>query len=193
MIPHAYPAGTGWIEVITGCMFSGKTEELLRRINRARIARQRVVVFKPKTDVRYAVEEVVSHADGRVKCVPVSDAAEIPGLVGDAQVVGIDEAQFFERNLVSVATELADLGLRVLVAGLDQDFRGVPFEPMPELLAVSEYITKTLAVCMVCGAPANRSQRLVQRDVRVLLGASDSYEARCRRHWQPSVCRDATT
>jgi thymidine kinase len=187
MMPHPYPIGSGWIEVITGCMFSGKTEELLRRLNRARIARQQVLVFKPRIDVRYAVEEVVSHGDARIACVPVSDATEILGKVGKAQVVGIDEAQFFDARLVAVANALADDGVRVVVAGLDQDFRGVPFEPMPALLAVAEYITKTLAVCTVCGAPANRSQRLVHGDNRVLLGATESYEARCRKHWDPGL------
>jgi thymidine kinase len=187
MMPHSYPIGSGWIEVITGCMFSGKTEELLRRLVRARIAKQRVLVFKPQVDVRYAVEEVVSHADARIACVPVADAGEILARVGDAQVVGIDEAQFFDERLVAVANTLADEGVRVLVAGLDQDFRGVPFEPMPQLLAVAEYITKTLAVCTVCGAPANRSQRLVHGDRRVLLGATESYEARCRKHWDPGL------
>jgi thymidine kinase len=186
MMPHAAPAGTGWIEVVTGCMFSGKTEELIRRLNRARIARQRVVVFKPRVDVRYAEGEVVSHSDGRVACVPVDDAAEILRLVGDAEVVGVDEAQFFGPNLVAVCEALANEGRRVLVAGLDQDYRGVPFDPMPQLLAVAEVITKTLAVCTVCGGPANRSQRLVRQGERVLLGATDAYEARCRRHWDPN-------
>lgn len=187
MWTHPPAPGAGWIEVITGCMFSGKTEELIRRLNRARIARQRVVVFKPTVDTRYADEEVVSHSDGRIPCLPVASAADIPRLVGEAKVVGVDEAQFFDRELVPVVNLLADEGLRVVVAGLDQDYRGLPFEPIPELLAVAEYITKTLAVCTVCGGPANRSQRIVHRDARVLLGAGDSYEARCRRHWDPAV------
>jgi thymidine kinase len=180
-------SGGGWIEVITGCMFSGKTEELIRRLNRARIARQRVVVFKPRVDVRYAVGEVVSHSDERVPCFPVDNPADIIRLVGDAQVVGVDEAQFFDARLVAVCNQLADDGLRVIVAGLDQDYQGNPFEPIPQLLAVSEYITKTLAVCTVCGSPANRSQRLVRQESRVLLGATESYEARCRRHWDPNA------
>ncbi len=187
MMPHAWPVGTGWIEVITGCMFSGKTEELIRRLNRASYARLRVVVFKPKVDVRFAREEVVSHSSLRFPCVPVERASEIPRLVGDAQVVGVDEAQFFGAELVEVCNLLADEGVRVVVAGLDQDFRGQPFEPIPALVAVSEYVTKALAVCMVCGAPANRSQRLVSADSRVLLGASDTYEARCRLHWDPGA------
>ena len=185
MMPHAFPTGSGWIEVITGCMFSGKTEELLRRLERARIARQRVVVFKPRIDVRYAEEEVVSHTDHRIPCMPVAKASEIPRLASEADVVGIDEAQFFDQTLPPIASALADRGVRVVIAGLDQDYRGRPFEPMPELLATAEYITKTLAVCMTCGAPANRSQRLVQQETRVMLGATETYEARCRRHWDP--------
>ncbi|MEQ1566256.1 MAG: thymidine kinase [Myxococcota bacterium] len=185
MVPRAYPVGTGWIEVITGCMFSGKTEELIRRLNRARYATQRVVVFKPAVDTRYAVGDVVSHSHDRLPCRPVQHAAEIVREVGDAQVVGIDEAQFFDDELVGVANRLADDGRRVVIAGLDQDYRGRPFEPIPALMAVAEYVTKTLAVCMVCGAPANRSQRLVPRDTRVVLGAGEVYEARCRLHWDP--------
>jgi thymidine kinase len=181
---HGTP-GTGWIEVVTGCMFSGKTEELLRRVRRARIARQRVVVFKPKVDVRYAPDEVVSHTDDRIPCVPVVHATDILHHVDDVDVVGIDEAQFFDAELVAVVERLADEGRRVIVAGLDQDFRGRPFEPIPELLARAEEITKMLAVCTVCGGPASRSQRLVRGDSRVLLGATETYEARCRRHWDP--------
>lgn len=189
MIPRAFPgaAGTGWIEVITGCMFSGKTEELIRRLNRARYATQRVVVFKPSIDVRYAAEDIVSHSEYRFPCLPVDHASQILTLVGDAQVVGIDEAQFFDMDLVRVANRLADDGRRVVIAGLDQDYRGEPFDPMPQLMAVAEYVQKTLAVCMVCGAPADRSQRLVQRDAKVLLGATETYEARCRMHWRPDA------
>ncbi len=187
MIPHHYPNGVGWVEVIAGCMFSGKTEELIRRLHRARIARQEVVVFKPTLDSRYGTQEVVSHSDDRIPCIPVSEVRQIIESAGSAQVVGIDEAQFFDNSLIEVIEELANDGVRVVVAGLDQDFRGVPFEPMPQLLAVAEHITKTLAVCTVCGSPANRSQRLVHRNTRVLLGASESYEARCRRHWNPDV------
>ena len=186
-MPRAYPIGTGWIEVIAGCMFSGKTEELIRRLNRARYATQRVVVFKPAVDTRYAVEDVVSHSEARLPCIPVKNASDILTEVGDAQVVGIDEAQFFDNDLVDVANRLADDGRRVVIAGLDQDYRGVPFEPVPQLMAVAEYVQKTLAVCMVCGSPADRSQRLVQRDVQVLLGAKETYEARCRVHWQPDA------
>ncbi|HHO53726.1 MAG TPA: thymidine kinase [Deltaproteobacteria bacterium] len=186
MVPRAYPVGTGWIEVITGCMFSGKTEELIRRLNRARYATQRVVVFKPAVDERYAQRDVVSHSAQRLQCHPVDQASEMLHLVDEAQVVGIDEAQFFDRSLVEVANRMANEGRRVVIAGLDQDFRGEPFEPIPQLMAIAEYVTKTLAVCMVCGAPANRSQRLVARQAQFLLGATDAYEARCRLHWDPS-------
>ena len=187
MTPRAYPVDSGWIEVVCGCMFSGKTEELIRRLNRARYATQRVVVFKPALDVRYAEEELVSHSAFRFPCIPVDTASEILLKVGDAQVVGIDEAQFFDNTLVDVANRLADDGRRVVVAGLDQDYRGVPFDPMPQLMAVAEYVQKTLAVCMVCGSPADRSQRLIQRESQVLLGASETYEARCRVHWKPDA------
>jgi thymidine kinase len=185
MMPRAYPVGSGWVEVVTGCMFSGKTEELIRRLNRARYATQRVVVFKPSVDTRYAVGDVVSHSELRFPCLAVDTASQILRQVGDAQVVGIDEAQFFDGSLVGVVETLANEGRRVVVAGLDQDYRGRPFEPMPELMAVAEYVTKTLAVCMVCGGPANRSQRLVAQGERVVLGAADAYEARCRAHWRP--------
>lgn len=186
MIPRPFPSG-GWIEVVTGCMFSGKTEELIRRLNRARFAKLSVAVFKPSVDVRYATSAVVSHRDDRIPCIAVATPAEILKHVADVSVVGIDEAQFFDRSLVEVANRLADDGRRVVVAGLDQDYRGVPFEPMPELMAIAEYVEKVLAVCMVCGAPANRSQRLVRRDARVVLGAADAYEARCRAHWDPET------
>jgi thymidine kinase len=185
MTPRAFPVGAGWIEVVCGCMFSGKTEELIRRLNRARYATQRVVVFKPSVDVRYADAEVVSHSAYRFPCIPVDTASDMLAKVGDAQVVGIDEAQFFDNDIVAVANRLADDGRRVVIAGLDQDYLGRPFEPIPQLLAVAEYIQKTLAVCMVCGAPADRSQRLVNRDSQVLLGATETYEARCRLHWNP--------
>lgn len=185
MMPHAYPTGAGWIEVVTGCMFSGKTEELMRRVRRAQIARQRVAVFKPDVDQRYADEEVVSHRADRIPCIPVARASQILEHLDEVDVVGIDEAQFFGPDLPEVVTQLADVGLRVIVAGLDLDYRGRPFDPVPEIMALAEYVTKALAVCTVCGAPANRSQRLVHRDARVLLGAGEVYEARCRRHWDP--------
>lgn len=184
-MPYAYPPGAGRIEVICGCMFSGKTEELLRRLRRAQIARLEVLVVKPARDVRYGAHAVVSHNKDEVPCVAVSRVDEIAELAEGADVVGIDEAQFFDGSLVQVAEELADGGKRVLVAGLDQDFRGRPFGPIPSLMAVAEEVYKTLAVCTVCGAPAHRSQRLVPSDAQVLLGATEAYEARCRRHWDP--------
>lgn len=186
MIPRSFPS-SGWVEVIVGCMFSGKTEELLRRIRRAQYAKLDVAVFKPAVDVRYAVEDVVTHSSDRVPCVPVSQAADILKHAGDAHVIGIDEAQFFDVELVEVVNRLANDGKRVIVAGLDQDYRGRPFEPIPQLMAIAEYVQKELAVCMVCGAPANRSQRLINRDSQVLLGAQEMYEARCRAHWNPEA------
>ena len=171
----------GWIEAICGSMFSGKSEELIRRLRRAQIARQRVQIFKPKLDSRFSDDHIVSHSEMKMKSQLVGSAAEIPPLVdGRTQVVGIDEAQFFDLELVDVCNRLADMGKRVIVAGLDQDYRGRPFDPMPQLLSIAEYITKTLAICVRCGAPANRTQRTVDNAERVLVGATDSYEARCR-------------
>lgn len=179
------PQGVGWIEVITGCMFSGKTEELIRRVRRAQYARQSVVVFKPDLDRRYSDDSVDSHSGLRLRSFRVKVAEEIVPLVADAQVIAIDEAQFFDASLVKVAEDLANGGRRVVVAGLDMDYLGRPFDPMPQLLAVSEYIQKMLAICVVCGNPADRSQRIVKRDARVLVGETDAYEARCRLHWNP--------
>jgi thymidine kinase len=177
---------TGCIEVICGSMFSGKSEELIRRLRRAKIARQKVLAFKPRIDDRYDEEDIVSHDDRRIESVRIDDASEIPGYVGpDVQVVGIDEAQFLGSKLPEVCEELANRGVRVIVAGLDQDYLGRPFEPMPQLLSVSEYITKTLAVCMKCGRPANRTQRITQSTERVVVGASEVYEARCRHCFDP--------
>jgi thymidine kinase len=177
---------SGWIEVVCGSMFSGKTEELIRRLKLAAIARQRVQIFKSRSDDRYAQDEIVSHSDSRLRSELVSKAEDILAkLHPKTQVVGIDEAQFLGEGLVQVCQMLADRGARVIVAGLDQDFRGEPFEPMPALLAVSESITKLHAVCVQCGAPANRSQRLSIDDGRVLVGAADAYEARCRRCHEP--------
>ncbi len=186
MNPHLLPRDIGWIEVVTGCMFSGKTEELIRRIRRAQYARQRVVVFKPGIDIRYSEDSVGSHSGQRLRSFSVSSAADIPGLVGDAQVVGIDEGQFLGGELPDVCERLANEGRRVIVAGLDTDYLGRPFEPMPHLLAIAEYITKNLAICVVCGNPADRSQRVVNRDTRFLVGETDAYEARCRLHWDPN-------
>ncbi len=178
--------GTGWIEVIVGSMFSGKSEELIRRLRRAQIARQRVQIFKPAVDDRFSREAIVSHSEMSLPSASVSTAAELLAMVGDdTQVVGVDEGQFFDPELPAVCTQLAEEGRRVIVAGLDQDYLGRPFEPMPQLLAIAEYITKTLAICMVCGAPANRTQRLVVSRERVLVGATGTYEARCRKCWKP--------
>jgi thymidine kinase len=166
-------------------MFSGKSEELIRRVRRAQIARQRVQLFKPRVDDRYAEDEIVSHSDMKMPSQTVSTAREILDLLDDrTEVVAVDEAQFFDGSLVGVVDGLANRGLRVIVAGLDQDYTGRPFDPMPQLLAVAEYVDKMLAICMRCGAPANRSQRLVaSRDV-VVVGGSKQYEARCRRCFQ---------
>ncbi|MFN7144152.1 MAG: thymidine kinase [Myxococcota bacterium] len=186
MNPHLLPRDTGWIEVVTGCMFSGKTEELIRRIRRAQYARQRVVVFKPGIDVRYSEDSLGSHSGQRLRSFSVESATDIPPLVGDAQVVGVDEGQFLGNELPAVCEQLANEGRRVIVAGLDTDYLGRPFEPMPHLLAIAEYITKNLAICVVCGNPADRSQRVVNRDARFLVGETDAYEARCRLHWDPN-------
>ena len=181
-------AGTaGWIEVICGSMFSGKTEELIRRLKRARIARQRVEIFKPAIEKRFSENEVVSHDENAIPSTPVHAASQILLLAGDADVIGIDEAQFFDVQLVDVCEQLARSGIRVIVAGLDQDYLGRPFEPVPQLMAIAEYVTKLHAVCVVCGAPANHSQRLTAGDKRVMLGAGDAYEPRCRRCFVPSA------
>jgi thymidine kinase len=161
-------------------MFSGKTEELIRRLRRAQIARQRVAIYKPEIDNRYSEDRIVSHSGVSLPSIRVRDAGQILDNIGDVDVVGIDEVQFFGLDLVDVCEQLANEGHRVIIAGLDQDYLGKPFEPMPQLLAVAEYITKTLAICMVCGNPANRTQRVTRNDARVLVGAADSYEARCR-------------
>ncbi|PYQ19134.1 MAG: thymidine kinase [Acidobacteria bacterium] len=182
--------GAGWVEVITGSMFSGKSEELIRRIRRAQIARQKVQIFKPRVDDRYVADHIVSHSEMKMPSQVVRSAREILDLVEpDTEVVGIDEGQFFDLSLVEVVNTLADRGVRVIVAGLDQDYLGRPFEPMPQLLAVAEYVDKTLAICMQCGAPANRSQRLVAATGRVVVGGSEQYEARCRRCFRPGVER----
>jgi thymidine kinase len=182
---HSVPRNTGWIEVVCGCMFSGKTEELIRRARRAEIAKQKVSIFKPRIDNRYSAQHIVSHSEQSLTSTVVDDASEILTLSADAQVVGVDEGQFFKANLVDVCEQLANEGKRVIVAGLDQDYRGKPFEPMPQLLAVAEYITKTLAICVVCGNPADRTQRKTQSADRVLVGAKDIYEARCRHCFEP--------
>ena len=181
-------AHQGWIEVITGSMFSGKSEELIRRVRRAEIARQHVQVFKPRLDDRFAHDYVVSHSDIRFAAESVGSARELLDAVRPAtEVVAIDEGQFFDLELPAVCSRLANGGRRVIVAGLDQDYLGKPFEPMPQLLAIAEYITKTLAICMVCGNPANHTQRLVPSQERVLLGAQGAYEARCRHCFDPTL------
>jgi thymidine kinase len=181
-------AKPGWIEVITGSMFSGKSEELIRRLRRAQIARQRVQIFKPAIDNRYSDDQIVSHSAMTIPSEPVSSARALAAQVrDDTEVVGIDEGQFFDADLPAVATALARAGKRVIIAGLDTDYLGKPFEPMPQLLAIAEYITKTLAICMVCGGPANHTQRLVASTERVLVGASGTYEARCRHCFDPEL------
>jgi thymidine kinase len=182
----------GWIEVIAGSMFSGKSEELIRRLRRAKIARQRVQVFKPRIDVRYSHDHIVSHSEMRHESSTVETAAELLSKVEkETEVVGIDEGQFFDNDLVAVANELAGRGMRVIIAGLDQDYTGKPFEPMPQLLAIAEYITKTHAICVRCGQPANYSQRTFDSEERVAVGAGGMYEARCRRCFVPHA--DAPT
>ena len=176
----------GWIEVICGPMFSGKSEELIRRLRRAEIARQRVQVFKPLVDDRFATDEIVSHSAMRIDAERVPHARQIlERLDARTQVVGIDEAQFFDERLVEVCERLANLGKRVVVAGLDQDFLGCPFEPIPQLLAKAEEITKTLAICVRCGNPANFTQRIVENEERIVVGGASAYEARCRQCFEP--------
>jgi thymidine kinase len=183
---HVQRGNLGWIEVICGSMFSGKSEELIRRLRRAQIARQRVQIFKPKLDSRFSEDHIVSHSEMKIRSQLVSQAREILDLLdGRTQVIGIDEGQFFDMDLAYVCNNLADSGKRVIVAGLDQDFRGKPFDPMPQLLSIAEYITKTLAICVRCGAPANRTQRLVENPDRLLVGETDAYEARCRLCFDP--------
>lgn len=176
----------GWIEVICGSMFSGKSEELIRRLRRTIIAKQRVQIFKPVIDSRFSEAEIVSHSEMRMPSISVSSSAELLARVDHrTEVVGVDEAQFFDEGVVEVAQRLADQGKRVIIAGLDKDFRGQPFGPIPALMAVAEDVTKTLAICMRCGSPANNTQRLVESDELVVVGAQGVYEARCRRCYEP--------
>lgn len=179
----------GWVECITGSMFSGKSEELIRRLRRGLYAKQKVIVFKPQIDDRYSEDEVVSHNGNKVKAYNVKHSNEIINLVNhDIDIVAIDEIQFFDNEVVDVVTTLANRGHRVIVAGLDMDFKGVPFEPVPELMAIAEHVTKLQAVCSVCGAPSSRTQRLINgepahiNDPIILIGAKESYEPRCREH-----------
>ena len=184
--PH--PTASGWIEVITGSMFSWKSEELIRRLRRAQIARQKVQIFKPHVDSRYSDDHIISHSEMRIPSENLQSSRDLLARVlPNTEVVGIDEGQFFDAELPAVCNALANQGKRVIVAGLDQDYLGKPFEPMPQLLAIAEYITKTLAICMVCGAPANHTQRLVASSERVVVGGSGTYEARCRRCFDSSL------
>jgi len=188
---HHYTPKPGWLEVITGSMFSGKSEELIRRLRRAQIAKQHVQIFKPALDNRFSEDEIVSHSEMKIPSTNVSTARELfEKVLPETEVVGVDEGQFFDAELPAIVSRLADEGKRVIVAGLDTDYLGKPFEPMPQLLAIAEYITKTLAICMVCGGPANHTQRLVASNERVLVGASGTYEARCRHCFDPSLGKE---
>ena len=170
----------GWIEVVCGSMFSGKTEELIRRMKRAKFAKQNVEIFKPGIDTRYDEEMVVSHDANEIHSTPVPSSSNIPILATDVDVVGIDEAQFFDDGLVAVCNQLANSGIRVIVAGLDMDYKGVPFGPMPGIMANAEYVTKVHAICMKCGDLANHSHRIIDKEELVLLGEVDEYEPLCR-------------
>lgn len=178
---NTVPRHAGWIEVVCGSMFSGKTEELIRRLKRAQIGRLKVQCFKPVIDDRYSKDHVMSHDASKIQSVPLEKAWQILERVDDnTRVVGIDEAQFFDETLVEVCQKLANRGVRVILAGLDMDYRGHPFEPIPKLLAVAEHVTKLNAICMQCGGPASRTQRIVASDERIAVGSKDMYEARCR-------------
>ena len=180
----------GWIEVVAGSMFSGKTEELIRRLKRAKYAKQRVEIFKPQIDTRYSDQEVVSHDSNSILSTPVSSSGNILLLAHNVDVVGIDEAQFFDMNLPNVCNQLADQGIRVIVAGLDMDFRGVPFGPIPALCAVADEVTKVHAICVRCGSLAYASHRLVKNDSQVMLGEKLEYEPLCRDCFQKAVEED---
>ena len=176
----SHQKNSGSIEVITGSMFSGKTEELIRRLRRAKFARQQVEIFKPVIDTRYSMKEVVSHDENTIHSTPVENSANILLLTGNVHVVAIDEAQFFDKGLVEVCRKLADMGIRVIVAGLDMDFKGQPFGPMPGLMAIANYVSKLHAICMRCGSVAQFSHRLISNDKQVLLGEKSEYEPLCR-------------
>jgi thymidine kinase len=185
---NAMRGNLGWIEVICGPMFSGKSEELIRRLRRAEIARQRVQIFKPIIDQRYASDHIVSHDDSRIHSDAVSTAAEVTAKLDlRTEVIGIDEAQFLGEVMIDLVVRWADMGKRVVIAGLDTDYLGRPFHPMPELLAVADEITKTLAICMQCGNPAKHTQRLVASQDLIVVGAEGMYEARCRRCFEPNL------
>jgi thymidine kinase len=180
----------GWIEVVCGPMFSGKSEELIRRLRRAEIARQRVQIFKPGIDERYSEDHIVSHSALKIRSTGVKDAAELERRLDiRTEVIGIDEAQFLGEGMVDLVIRLADMGKRIIIAGLDTDYLGRPFHPMPELLAVADEITKTLAICMQCGNPAKHTQRLVASEELIVVGAAGMYEARCRRCFEPNLAK----
>src|SRR5215469_15149764 len=184
------PRNIGWIEVICGPMFSGKSEELIRRLRRAEIARQRVQIFKPGIDQRYSEDHIVSHSDLRIRSETVRDAAEVQSrLDWRTEVIGLDEAQFLGVEIVDLVVRLADMGKRIIIAGLDTDYLGRPFQPLPELLAVADEITKALAICMQCGNPAKHTQRLIASEDLVVVGATGMYEARCRRCFEPNLAK----
>jgi thymidine kinase len=178
--PHFHGQRKGWIEVICGCMFSGKTEELIRRLKRSQIAEQKIEIFKPRRDTRYDETAVVSHDTNKIMATPVESSIKLLKVNPETTVVGIDEAQFFDDQLPEIAQRLALMGVRVIVAGLDMDFRGAPFGPMPQLLAVAEYVTKVHAICVHCGNLATHSYRHVAGDEVILLGEKETYEPRCR-------------
>lgn len=181
-------AAHGWIEIIVGCMFSGKTEELIKQVRRAQIAKQKIQTFKPKIDARYSKDDVASHDQNKVLSQPVTEAMELYRLVEPAtSVVAIDEGQFFSDELIEVATLLANEGKRVIIAGLDTDWRGRPFGPIPHLMAIAEVVRKQHAICRVCGAPATRTQRMVFAQDDILVGSTEAYEARCRQHFDPDL------
>ncbi len=178
------PKNSGWIEVICGPMFSGKTEELIRRLIRAQIAKQNVTIFKPTLDDRYSEDYIVSHNQRKIKSVAVNDINDIKKLSKNANVVGIDEAQFFDNQLITICKDLAKNGKRVVIAGLEKDYQAIPFGPMPQLLVDAEFVTKVNAICMQCGNPANFSQRISSEKNQVVIGEIDKYEARCRKCFQ---------
>jgi len=185
LTPHDFPGKSGWIEVICGSMFSGKTEELIRRLRRAEIAKLKVKIFKHAGDIRYNKKKIVSHSEQSIESTPINQPEEIFEFIKeDIMVVGIDEAQFFPPSIVNICDQLANAGKRVIVAGLDQDYRGAPFGPIPQLLAIAEYITKVHAICTKCGNPANHSKRISNDKDQVLIGGKEHYEARCRRCFQ---------
>ena len=179
------PQKSGWIELICGSMFSGKTEELIRRLIRAQIAKQNVAIFKPILDNRYDETYIISHNKRKIKSIPVEDPYTILEYSDKADVFGIDEAQFFSNSIVSISNKLANLGKRIIIAGLDKDYLGKSFGPMPELMINSEYVTKVLAICVKCGDPANCSQRITTESNQIVVGEADKYEARCRNCFKP--------